>query len=122
MKLEDIIDEGKTNKLVWTVGTAPTGRFKGFEKRMWPSADFNGQPMINLRCEDPYRPEDVRRGSHKPIKIMVADRRPESNPDGNGWQWRKIKAEAATLPEAKTMAQKFFDNNPAFFGLDLDTK
>jgi len=30
----------KSKKLVWRVGSEPTGRYRSFEKREWPSATF----------------------------------------------------------------------------------
>lgn len=101
-----------TVKLKWTVGEAPTGTFRSFHKRMWPSAceKHTGKMAVQLYCVDSYEPRNVREGKHGPIQIQVADHRNKTA----GWEWRRLKERPATLAEAKALAQKFFDLHPEY--------
>lgn len=101
-----------TKKLKWTVGEAPTGLYRSFFKRSWPTAQIDGRMAISLSCDDDYIPANVKTGKHAEIAIRVADYR-----EGRSFTWRTLKARAATLAEAKEISQRFVDNNPTFFGL-----
>ena len=105
-------------KLVWKIMDAPTGRYRSFHRRGWPSASFNDDYMIGLSCEDDYRPANVKIGEHKEIRIRITDRQ-NVPPGGGSWVLRTLKQQAKTLKEAKVIAQKFFDENPDLFGLEV---
>jgi hypothetical protein len=106
-----------TTKLKWKVMDAPTGRYRSFERRGWPSASFgDDEAAFHLTCEDDYRPADVKTGNHKEINIRVADRS-EQIPGSASFTWKKLKKCAKTLDEAKHVAQEFFDAHPSVFGL-----
>ena len=105
-----------SKKLKWRVSPAPTGRYRSFERRGWPSADLGERSMVTLYCEDEYVPADIRSGNHGPIKVHVANR----HTDRPQFTWRTLKQRATTLAEAKELAQDFFDRNPKFFGLGED--
>ena len=113
------------HKLIWRVDPAPTGRYRSFQKRGWPSAHYDDKderPAAMIQCEDDYDPQDVRAGTHKELTVYVADYRPfvgdimihEGNPkDRDGrFKWRKAKERAKTLDDAKRIAQSIIDNNP----------
>lgn len=102
----------KKTKLTWKVAERPSNPW---HERCWPMAFFkDGIPAIQLSCHDEYVPALVKTGRHAPIIIRVADRRPETLEKKKTWVWRKLKAEAATLEEAKAIAQRFVDENPDF--------
>jgi hypothetical protein len=76
-----------TLKLTWKVADAPTGRYRAFDRRAWPTAWY-GKPGVEgvrpaafLSCTDAYSPARVREGAHAEIKISVlhhnhAERKP----------------------------------------------
>lgn len=99
-------------KLKWRVGEAPTGQYKSFFKRSWPSAELeDGRPAFSIICEDSYVPADVKTGKHAELKINVAD---WSEKEGT-FVWKTLKQRAETLAEAKNLAQKFADKFPEVF-------
>jgi len=60
-------------KLKWKVSEVPTGRYRSFHGRQWPSASYVGtdKPAVYLSCEDDYIPAQVRVGTHAPIWITM---------------------------------------------------
>ena len=46
MKLREMLDANEdkkhTPKVKWKVASAPTGRYRSFERRGWPGADYEG--------------------------------------------------------------------------------
>jgi hypothetical protein len=91
-----------TRKIIWRVSLAPTGRYRSFERRGWPTARYEKPDLIAaaISCEDEYYPRDVRGGKHAPLTVRIAD---YGTPNGNClWSWRKLKGTFATLDEAKS--------------------
>lgn len=94
-------------KLNWKVQPAPTGRYRSFESRGWPTAEFaNGDHAAHVYCEDEYVPRDVAVGSHRELRVVVADW------SVTPWKGRTLVARPKTLAEAKALVQKFFDTFP----------
>lgn len=99
-------------KLKWRVEEAPTGPYRSFHKRMWPSADYaNGQFAGSIRCEDGYEPRNVKTGNHKPLTVTINDYSDRKNPS---WTVRKLKGTFATLPEAKQALADIIARLPHF--------
>jgi len=94
-------------KLKWKVEPPPTGRYKSFDKRGCPSADYpNGNCAINIYCDDPYIPSNVKEGKHSPLTVRIADYSKPSNPEtGEGFTWRNLVQRFTTLKIAKEIAQ-----------------
>lgn len=96
-------------KLKWKVEDAPTGQYRSFAKRGWPSAYLpDGRPAFSISCDDAYEPRRVRDGDHAELKINVADWSEEAGT----FVWKTIKRRAATLAEAKEIAAKFLEQSP----------
>ncbi|MCK5641739.1 MAG: hypothetical protein KAJ19_13135 [Gammaproteobacteria bacterium] len=109
----------RKHKLKWRVCEVPSGRYRSFTKRGWPSADIDEKTAVGLSCEHEYIPERVRKGDHGPITIRVAKHNPEEEwPEKGGITWYRLTKTAATLKEAKERAQKFVDKRPEFFELE----
>lgn len=88
-----------TPKLKWNVAPKPTGRFRSFEKRSWPMAEYpNGQTCAMIQCTDEYIPAQVKIGRHAPLTILIADY--EDNNHGS-FSWKRVNRKCATLEEAK---------------------
>src|SRR5208282_1286331 len=91
-------------KIRWKVDSAPTGRYRSFSKRGWPSADYaNGDIAAHILCEDEYIPSNIKEGKHAPLTVHVADWNipPEERGKRGAFVWRKIKGTFATLKEAQ---------------------
>lgn len=103
-------------KIYWKVGDKPTGRYRSFDKRSWPTAWW-GKPDTNdsrvaafINSTDEYVPAWVREGKHAPLTITVCHyNHPES---GSSSKRFRLKKQAATLDEAKQMVQAFYDSHP----------
>lgn len=101
-------------KIKWVVSEAPIGRCRSFDNRSWPSAHYNDEretPCAAIYCENEYRPTWAKSGEHKPLEIRIAD---HSTSATTSWTWRKLKAQAATLDEAKTLVKEFLERHQEF--------
>lgn len=106
-------------KLVWKVSGKPTGRYRGFEQRSWPTADYAGieRPAVMLLCKSEYVPRLVKDGDHDPISVCIAD---YGNPEDHGsFKWHRLIAKAFTLKEAKELAQRFLEKHPEYLPTEV---
>jgi hypothetical protein len=94
----------------WKVAAAPTGLSRVATKRQWPTAFYTngGDSAAQISCTDGYYPSDVKRGTHAPLTVRVADH--SVTPHG----WRKIKGEFATLDAAKAAVAAILTKYPHF--------
>lgn len=105
-----------TTRLTWRVEEAPTGPYRSFRKRGWPTATLpDGRMAFRLRCEDEYVPVRVRSGAHRPIAVWVADYR-----TGHSFTWRCLRERGPTLDGAKKIARKFAECHPEIFEKEID--
>lgn len=95
-------------KIKWVVGVKPTGPFRSFSKRSWPSGFIgpNHNSAFFITCEDEYVPAKVKSGQHGELKVGVAI----YGVDGR-FVWRNFKKRFATLKEAKDYAQEHVNKN-----------
>lgn len=106
-------------KLKWRVAPVPTGRYRSFEERAWPSAEYrNGDQdaAARITCEDEYKPQDVRDGNHRPLTVYVTrwvD--PADRGDGAAFVWCKVIEKFATLADAKVGAKRILTDRPHFW-------
>lgn len=101
-------------KLVWRVEPAPTGRYRSFQHRGWPTAYYKGdaeQPAAFLTCEDEYTPPRAREGQHQPITITLLH---HNDSKSKPWGRYRMKAQAETLDAAKATVQRFLDEHPSW--------
>lgn len=110
--LEEPVTEGSvekdSKKVTWKVSSVPTGKWRSFEKRMWPGADYAGEePAASLDCDDEYTPARAKSGEHGPLTLRIADH--STDPQ---WKWKKVKKTVATLDEAKKLFNKVLAANP----------
>lgn len=102
-------------KLTWRVAEAPTGPYRSFVRRGWPSAYLvDGRPAFRITCEDDYTPARVREGQHAELTIGVAAWRSREG-DSPTFEWRRLKRRAATLDEAKRTCAEFCEAHPGYF-------
>lgn len=107
-------------KLIWRVAPAPTGRYRVFQKRGWPSADWpNGQCAVMLSCEDAYSPARARgEVPHEEIRVYVADHSHLTTDGRPNFQWKLCKVRARSLEQAKRVAERVLELYPQFHPRD----
>ena len=82
----------------WIVDPPPTGRYKSFHTRGWPSLIHteSGRCVAFLACRDPYEPWRLKTNDHAFIHIWLV---------GNKVPNEKLDKSYATLALAKAAAQ-----------------
>lgn len=98
-------------KIKWRVGAEPTGKYRGFEKRAWPSACYDNDQetfCAGIRCDDEYIPARVKTGNHAPLKVEVRDYSRKGEPTVVSSRTY------ATLKEAKAAVQSILKAYPHF--------
>jgi hypothetical protein len=91
-------------KLKWKVSASPTGEYRSFQHRSWPTAEVIGVTVAQILCDDDYTPARSRsEDRHGELTVMVANR------NECPWKWRRMKARFTTLSDAKAATQQFFD-------------
>ena len=102
-------------KIYWRVAEQPTGPYRSFFKRGWPTAyaDKDCKTILfSLGCNDDYT-ADCARGlqAHQPLILHVA--RYDANCSVGRFKWLTFKEKHATLSSAKEFAEYFY-NTPAY--------
>ncbi len=94
-------------RIKWKVGEAPTGRFRSFQHRSWPSAEYpSGELAGYIGCEDSYKFSLVETGRHSPLNVYV------SVYSGKQHKNFRFKRQFATLAEAKAALEAFIVSHP----------
>ncbi|MFI5260776.1 MAG: hypothetical protein ACHQU0_03210 [Candidatus Paceibacteria bacterium] len=106
----------KIFSLKWRVSSEPTGRYRSFGRRAWPSAEYpNGDAAAYVTSTDEYVPSQVREGKHAPLTVCVSQWWPEGSEERKkrgGFSWRKLTKQFATLKEAQAAAQQVINEHP----------
>ena len=107
----------KTVKIKWKVSPVPTGRYRSFEVRAWPTADYVGDyAATTILCEKEYVPADVKTGNHPPLTLLIAKwYTKEERGDKAAFDWVRIKRKFPTLKEAKKFAGEFLNRHPEYW-------
>jgi len=103
-------------KLIWRVQPEPTGRYRSFEHRGWPSAHWKGEQeraAAYIGCKDEYVPKHVKAGTHAPLTVRIA-RWHTREGQGPTFQWMRVLRQFATLEEAKDFAAQFLAAHPTW--------
>lgn len=111
-------------KLKWRVAEAPTGPYRSFSHRSWPSADYpDGNIAGFITCDDSYVPAQAKAGTHPPLHVYVSSyATAEQREAGAGtFTNRHMKATFATLPEAKAALERYLAEHPEVTGGHLCT-
>lgn len=104
-------------RIYWRVGEAPTGRYRSFERRAWPTAYYRGpdmQPAAFISCDDSYRPHAARSGKHAALEIAVLH---HNHPTHGSAPWKRLffaPIPGRTLAQAKTLVQKYLNAHPEY--------
>jgi hypothetical protein len=98
-------------KLKWRVGEKPTGLYRSFAERAWPSAELpNGHIAAILEASEAYA---LRVAETTELRVRVADRSA-----GSTFVWRTLKARPVGVKAAKALVARFFEAHSEFLGLD----
>lgn len=95
----------------WKVGEAPTGRYRSFEKRSWPSAyytDAQESVCAAIYCDTAYSPSAAKSGQHAELKVCVADHSQVP------WKWRTLAQRFTSLEAAKAAVVAILEKHPHF--------
>lgn len=104
------IDMTTELKFKWRVREVPSGPFRSFQERGWPSAEVDGKAAISLSSTASYEGVYYRgMRSPEPIRVHVADYRASRS-----FTWRTLRATAYTLKEAKALGEAFLRQYPEF--------
>jgi len=111
-------------KLKWTIAPAPTGQYRSFTERGWPTAEFpeTDRPAAHIACADEYVPSKVKTADHAPLDVFIAKyaTAQERKETGCGaFTWQKAKKQATTLAEAKKLAADLLEKFPHFWPEEL---
>lgn len=98
--------------IYWKVDPAPTGRYRSFQKRGWPTAYYKGsdKPAFFLESADAYEPQAVKAGTHAPIYVVACHHNHPSSP--NSWARLKMREPFATLDAAKAACLAALNEKP----------
>lgn len=103
-------------KLKWKVQEAPTGRYRSFSHRGWPSATYpNGDYAGGLYCEDDYNGARARgEQAHRPITVQLKllNKTEEHIKKYGTWRTVRMKVTFTTLKEAKAAMERWCTEYP----------
>lgn len=98
-------------KTRWKVQPPPTGTYRAFQFRGWPSLEYeDGQIAASIHCEDSYCMTIVKSGRHAPLSVHLYDY-------SLGAQHRKCRVlveRFTTLDKAKAAAEAALKRHPHF--------
>jgi transcription elongation factor Elf1 len=114
---------GSKLKLKWKIDPPPTGRFRSFQTRGWPSAHYlDGNPAIHLFCDEEYSGRTAKANGLE-IRIQVADWSAPSNKEtGSGFTWRQMKQRGTSLTDARAKAEAILAAHPEIWPKEEEPK
>lgn len=107
---------GIEKKIKWSVSPEPTGRYRSFDKRGWPTADWKNEQesaCACIYCADDYSIRRAKSGNHAELEVRVA------NHSQKPWRWATLKNRFKTLDEAKAAVIKVLARYPEFIPEDM---
>lgn len=98
-------------KLTWRVAPEPTGRYRSFMRRAWPSAEYKNEACAAyMSHEESYEPSSHKNATDLVIKLHVAQW--TQNEGGKwGFKWRILNKRAASIKEAKQIIEEFVNGS-----------
>ena len=100
--------------IYWRVDPAPTGRYRSFQKRRWPTAYYKGsdKPAFFIECPESYEPSKVTSGEHAGLTLVACH---HNHPNaGNSWARLKFTSPFVTLAACKEAAEQALCEHPEF--------
>lgn len=98
----------KINKLKWRVSPEPQGRYRSFQTRAWPSAEYkNGAAAAYMANENSYEPAIHKNATDSVITLFVAQ---WVQKEGNWtFKWRSLGVRARSIKEGKELIETFLN-------------
>lgn len=94
-------------KYKWKVSEKPKGKYRSFEKREFPFAEYeNGEFAAQMISESWYDSEKKKKGEYKPITLVIADHSEKP------WKRRVFKKRFLTIDDAKEAFKKLLKEHP----------
>lgn len=98
------------NRIIWRLGEKPTGRYRSFSQRSWPTGTWKSPegPMAAKMADVEnvgYHPS-VAENSH--LKVWIA----KHHEVGAGFDWLLLKTRPYGVVEAKRLVEKFYADHP----------
>ena len=108
-------------KIKWTVSPAPTGPYRSFQTRSWPSATVNNQTAFCIHSVSgrQYHAQAAITPVASDLRVHVAVwRKQKDNPDQEArtFDWRVLKGSWDTLTEVQDYVKGFLERNPFILG------
>lgn len=103
-------------KLKWKVSEEPTGRYRSFEKRSWPTAYYgseNGKPAAFIYCSESYTAQRAKSGECE-LKIVILNHNQDyvKSKGLTAWVRCTLKKTVKTVAEAKETVYAFLESRP----------
>ena len=98
-------------QIKWEVAKTPTGRYRAFERRNWPSAFYKNEeksPCGDIQCADDYNPTSAKSGEHAPLTVRICD----YSAGSESFTWITLKTKHAKLADAKLALETYIECNP----------
>ncbi len=94
-------------KIKWKVEWPPTGRYRSFQARGWPSAeDQDGEPLAAIYHRESYTAQLAKDAGPESITVNIADH------SIHPWKWRTLTKRFDNVSQAKQMVKLFFESRP----------
>lgn len=96
-------------KVKWKVAEVPTGRYRSFDTRGWPTASYeDGSFAGSIYCtsNEAYVPSRVKTGNHAPLKLRIR------NFSAPTWTCVISTSEFKTVDEAKAAFDRILKQYP----------
>jgi hypothetical protein len=96
-------------KIRWKVAEAPTGPYRSFSFRGWPTAHYQNESQNicgDIQCKDDYTPFRAKSGNHAPLTVRVCDH--STSP----LNWLTLKVQCTTITDAKAALAAYIDRHP----------
>lgn len=109
----------KRKLLKWKNGASPSGPYRSFQKRAWPSAtDQQGNTAAHLDCDASYNASLAEDSGQYDITVRVADWTNDNNgrpdPTKSAFEWRRLTKTFKNVKDAKKAAEDILTKNPHF--------
>lgn len=103
-------------KIVWKNGDKPTGRYRSFAYRSWPTATIGRDgPMLASMNPATNDRSNIRESYSSHIAetttliVRIADHRADT------WKWVQLKGRPVGVTAAKALVVAFFERNPDYW-------
>lgn len=99
-------------KIIWRVGDSPTGMYRSFSQRTWPSAaDENGNAIAAMYHGESYTAQLAADAGENRIQVAIAD---WSDKKHGAFTWKTLKQRFSDVKSAKAAVANFWEAHPEY--------